>query len=98
LPIHGLTIFELLTVCDEFGIKSLDQLDFKSVSSLTAMRFMERAAVLGLNFPSIDETWTVEKIRREFADIGEVARVFATISNLTRPASAEKSRKVTPYR
>jgi len=103
--VHGVTMFQLMDVFDQFGITDFSQLDFNPANSLRNLRIMEAVCLKGLG-----EGWSVEKIRKEFADINQVAQVFAKIieiSNLSQPgaktattvsaASAGKDRKVRPY-
>ena len=63
LPLHGISHFQIMGVLDELDIRDFGELEFKPTASLATMRFTEKVAALALSFPSVGETWTVERTK-----------------------------------
>jgi len=103
LPVRALTQVEILGIIDELGVKNWSELMGSEVT-LDKVRFMIHAAVRALTIESTQDIWDFQRIEKNFVDFDEIAKVWVasySISDLSKPPStpsAEKSRKVTPYR
>ncbi len=68
LPIHGIRQPQYLRILDQCEVKSLAQLNNPLEGHLQLLRCATMTAALALSFPG-QESWTVEKIQENFADM-----------------------------
>jgi hypothetical protein len=98
LPVHVVPDMRLFKYLDESGIKDWSEVSPEAVSSgkklsLQAIRFFQKVAADALSFPENNETWTVERIQDSFADLGQVAKIIVTCTNLLKSSKTSDSPK-----
>ena len=75
LPIHGITLLQLVRLTDELGIKNFEELK-ATEPTLQMIHFMTHLAAQALTFEKTQDIWSLERIEKSFEDIDQVCKVF----------------------